>query len=204
MKSVLKKPENKNERKAIQKLTNTFIHTQTQNQLLKSECTGLRQSFKNEKQKRQRGKPLLPQGQSAQFYSPAKLEASKVLLATKEAKKVAKQQKKEADAILRKVDQQLRAEQRIQAMAVRAQKKAEKALLLETKKANSQLNTDLRASARTASPAKRCSRRKAVDKPVLIVVLKVPSLRRKGAKAAESSQPPTRMTLRQKLQAAQS
>ncbi|SMR41372.1 unnamed protein product [Zymoseptoria tritici ST99CH_1E4] len=209
IKSVLKKPENKNERKAIQKLTNTFIHTQTQNQLLKSECTGLRQSFKNEKQKRQRGKPLLalPQGQSAQFYSPAKLEASKVLLATKEAEKVAKQQKKEADAISKKVDEQLRAEQRIQAMADRAQKKAEKASLLETKKANSQansqLNTDLRASARTAQPAKGC-RRKAVDKPVLIVVLKVPSLRRKGAKAAESSQPPTRMTLRQKLQAAQS
>ena len=58
--------------------------------------------------------------------------------------------------------------------------------MLETKKANLQLNTDLRASARIAQLAKRC-RRKAVDKPVLIVVLKVPLLRRKGAKAAKSS-----------------
>ncbi|SMR48600.1 unnamed protein product [Zymoseptoria tritici ST99CH_1E4] len=210
MRSVLKKPENEKERRAIQKLTNTFIHTQTQNQLLKSECTGLRDSFKNEQKKRQRGKPLLsiPQDQAAQFYSPAKLQASKELMATKEAEKVTKKQQKEANAIKKKVDEQLRAEQRIQAKVDRQakalQKKAEKALLLETKKANSQLNTDLRASARTASPAKRCRRKAVVDKPVLIVVLKVPSLQRRGAQAAESSQPPTRMTLRQKLQAAQS
>ncbi|SMY21072.1 unnamed protein product [Zymoseptoria tritici ST99CH_1A5] len=152
----------------------------------------MRESLKNEKKKRSRGKLVfaIPSDTAAVFYLPAKLKAGIAALAEKEQLKVVKKKQKQEQAMNKKVAMQLRAEQRSQAAVDRqvkaAQKRAQKAAEKESKEVNLQLKTDLQASTRKARPAKR-----RVKKKELVVVLKLPSVlrggERAGAQAAESS-----------------
>jgi cell division protein FtsB len=88
----------------VKKLTNTIEQLNAENNLLKAENEGLRQTIFIEKQRRKRGKPLfntLCQDNDcrAVFYNPSKIQQARDELALREQKKQQANTKKANDKI---------------------------------------------------------------------------------------------------------
>lgn len=147
------------------KLQNTLEKLQTENELLKHENKGLRETIHVEKKRRKRGKPLRDylfdrdDPNAAQVFSPSKIQLARQRKAEMEAqqeeealqKQLEKEQKKRA-AEERKAQVEERKRQRAEEKQLRDEAKRQKQLELEEKRAQrlveKQLRTDTKLQAR--------------------------------------------------------
>jgi hypothetical protein len=144
------------------KLQNTIEHPQAQNELLKHENQGLRETVKLEKKRRQRSKPLRDylfdrdNPNAAQVFSPTKIQLAREQKAEIEAqqeaqalqKQLEKEQREEA-ARERKAMQEAKRVEKAEAKRLRDEAKKQKDLEKEDRNAqrlaNRQLHSDSKA-----------------------------------------------------------